>query len=120
MLLRIIGALVFAAGVILAFKLLGAAALGLFGLIGLLAKVLVVVGLSYWGWRWLNAPTTLAKVAGVVLLVAGTALSVPVLAGVVAETVGLIWLLMRAAFAAVLIYAGWRWLHSRSLGSAHG
>ena len=119
MLMRIVGAVVFAAGVILALKILGAAAVGLFGLIFLLAKVLLVVGLWYWGLHWLKAPTTLAKVAGVVLLVGGAALALPVLGAVVAETVGLIVLLIKAAIAAVLIYAGWRWLHCRSLRPGH-
>jgi len=118
MLARILGALVFTAGVILGLKLLGAAALGLVGLVGLVLKVLLVAGLSYLGWRWVTSPTALAKVAGACLLVVGTVASLPLLAGMVAEAAGLVWLLVRGAFAGVLIYAGWRWLNCRSLGTA--
>ena len=118
MLARIIGAVVFAVGVILALKLLGAAALGLVGLVGLVLKVLLVVGLSYWGWRWINAPGALAKVAGAFLLVVAAVASVPLLGGMLTQAAGLVWLLVRAAFAGVLIYAGWRWLNCRRLGAA--
>ena len=51
---KIAGAVLLVAGGLLAFSLFGHLVVGTFGFVALALKLAVVLGLVYWGWRWLN------------------------------------------------------------------
>lgn len=54
------------------------------------------------------------KIAGVLLLVAGVALAMGMLAGIVVGLAGFLWLMVKVAVVCGLTFWGWRWLHHPS------
>ena len=113
MLSRIGGAVLLAVGLALAVGLLGGVVTGVAGVVALAIKVLIVSGVTYGGWRWLHHSSSLAKVAGAFLLVAGTAFSLPLMGEILAGAFGLVGTLIKVALTAGLIYVGWGWLGGR-------
>jgi len=112
MLAKIIGAILLVFGVATALSLVGPVVGGLFAFALILVKVLLVLGIIYLGWRWINARSALAKIAGAFVLVVGIGLAVPAAFGVVAGTLAAIVLGLKVVVAVVMIYFGWRWLKS--------
>ena len=51
---KIGGAFLLVAGIAMAFALFGSLVMGALGMVMVLLKVLLVVGLAYWGWCWIN------------------------------------------------------------------
>ena len=113
MLSKVGGAVLLAVGLALAVGLLGGIVTSAAGVVGLTLKVLIVSGVSYWGWSWLHHSSSLAKVAGAFLLVAGTVFSLPLMGEILAGAFGLAGTLIKVALAAGLIYVGWGWLGGR-------
>ena len=115
MLSKIAGVVLLVAGFALAVGMLGGVAVGLAAFLWLMVKVLVVCGVTYWGWRWLHHASAWAKVMGAFLLVGGAVLSFPLAGAVITGTLGLLGALVKAVVAGGLLYLGWRWIRGRGV-----
>jgi len=111
---KIIGALLVAAGAVLALKFIGVVASGVVGFALLLIKAGLVAALIWWGWRWINRAEALFKILGAVIMVAGMLLAIPLFGLLVMETVALMWTALKVAVVAVLLVGGWRLLNRGS------
>ena len=113
MLMKILGAVLLVAGVVLAFPLLGGLVVGTLVLGTFLLKLVLVGGLVFWGWRWINRGGTGAKIAGAFLLVGGIALAFPLFGSLVMGVFGAFVFLLKLALVIGLVYWGWCWISDR-------
>ena len=113
MLTKVIGAALLVGGVVLAFPLLSGLVTGTWAALILMVKWALVGGLAYWGWRWINSETTLAKVLGAFLLVGGAVMSFSLVGGIIVGVFGALIFLLKAALVGGLIYWGWCWVNGR-------
>jgi hypothetical protein len=111
MLAKIIGALLLAAGAVLALKFVGVVATGVIGFALVLLKAGLVAALIWWGWALINRPSALPKILGAFVMVGGMLLSIPLFGLLVIETVALMWMAAKVAVVAVLLYGGWSLLN---------
>lgn len=115
MLAKIVGAVVLVGGVVLGASLL----LPLLGMmvsgVWVMLKLTVLGVLLFCGWRWVNSPSALAKVAGAFLLVGGIWLSFSLVGGIISGIFGLLGFALVVGLVLGLIYCGWRWINGRSL-----
>ncbi|NKB71267.1 MAG: hypothetical protein GKR89_29695 [Candidatus Latescibacteria bacterium] len=117
MLTKVTGAFLLVGGLVVgywtAMPLIGGLVGGVFGLLGGVIQGAVALVLIYGGWRCINGWTPWAKVAGALLLVGGFLLGAASLGGLVIGVLGLIWLAIKGALVAGLIYWGWCWVNGR-------
>lgn len=100
------------AGVIMAFRSIGAVVGGLLGFIGMALVVAAVCLALYVGWRLLNSPSGAAKILGAFVLVLGVVAAFPAALTAVAGTVAAVVLAGKLVVIALLLYFGWRWVNS--------
>lgn len=119
MLAKIVGAVVLVGGVVLGasllLPLLGMMVSGVWVMLKLTVLGVLVGALLFCGWRWVNSPSALAKVAGAFLLVGGIWLSFSLVGGIISGIFGLLGFALVVGLVLGLIYWGWRWINGRSL-----